>query len=161
MGSSSFFPGFIMPGPIPIHFWNSPPIVSFSVTGKQIRQTVRRLYDRRAGFPQYLHSREISPIRMRSLTMKKFLSRLTFFMATLVLLGITASSAYADGIVLVVVDQLHPDGVGLRTVLSLQSPGSSSTESGGVKWNGNKDQIFGNATRGGTNNTVTLADLGV
>jgi len=93
--------------------------------------------------------------------MKKFLSRLTFFMATLVLLGITASSAYADGIVLVGVDQLHPDGVGLRTVLSLQSPGSSSTESGGVKWNGNKDQIFGNATRGGTNNTVTLADLGV
>jgi hypothetical protein len=93
--------------------------------------------------------------------MKKFLPRLTFCLAALVLLAVTASSAYADGIVFVGADTLHPDGVGLRTVLSLQSPGSSSTESGGVKWTGSRDQTFGDAIRGGTNNTVSLADLGV
>ena len=93
--------------------------------------------------------------------MKKVLSRLTFSLAAIVFLSLAASSAYADGIVLVGSNTLHPDGVGLRTVLSIQSPGSSTTESGGIRWTGSRDQIFGDATRGGTNNTVSLADLGV
>src|ERR1043165_34332 len=93
--------------------------------------------------------------------MKKFLPRLTFGLLALVCLAFTASSAYADGIVLVGSSTLRPDGVGLRTVLSLQSPGSKSTESGGIKWTGSADQTFGDVLRGGTNNTVSLTDLGV
>ena len=93
--------------------------------------------------------------------MKKVLSRLTFSLAAIVFLSLAASSARADGIVLLSPNTLRPDGVGLRTVLSIQSPGSSITESGGIRWTGTKDQIYGDATRGGTNNTVSLADLGV
>lgn len=93
--------------------------------------------------------------------MNKVLSRLAFSLAAIVFLSLAASSARADGIVFVGSNTLRPDGVGLRTVLSLQSPGSSTTESGGVMWTGSKDQTFGDAIRGGTNNTVSLADLGV
>jgi hypothetical protein len=93
--------------------------------------------------------------------MKRILSHLTLSLAVMIVLGLTASSAYADGIVFQGPDTLHPDGVGLRTVLSLQSPGSSSTESGGIRYTSSGDQTFGNATRGGTNNTVSLGELGV
>jgi len=93
--------------------------------------------------------------------MKKILSHLTFGLAALVFLSITASSAYADGIVFVGANTLRSDGVGQRTVLSIQSPGRASTESGGVRFDGRSDVIFGDATRGGTNNTVSLSELGV
>jgi hypothetical protein len=93
--------------------------------------------------------------------MKKLFTSLALSLAALVFLGFTASSAYADGIVFVGPSTLRPDGVGIRTVLSLQSPGSASTESGGIMFNGTSDQTFGNATRGGTNNTVSLSELGV
>jgi hypothetical protein len=93
--------------------------------------------------------------------MKKLFTTMALSLAALVFLGFTASSAYADGIVFVGSSTLRPDGVGIRTVLSIQSPGRSSTESGGVKFTGSGDQIFGDATRGGTNNTVSLSDLGV
>jgi hypothetical protein len=93
--------------------------------------------------------------------MKRILSRLTLSLAAMIVLGLTASSAYADGIVLLGGNNLHPDGVGLRTVLSLQSPGNSSTESGGIRYTSGGDQTFGDATRGGTNNTVSLGELGV
>ena len=82
--------------------------------------------------------------------MKKVLSRLTFSLAAIVFLSLAASSAYADGIVFVGSNTLRPDGVGLRTVLSIQSPGSSINESGGVMWTGSKDQIFGDATGSGS-----------
>ncbi len=93
--------------------------------------------------------------------MKKILTHLTFCLVAVVFLGLTATSTRADGIVLLGSGLTHPDGVGIRTVLSLQSPGGSSTESGGIRWTGTGDQVFGDATRGGTNNTVTLAQLGV
>jgi hypothetical protein len=92
---------------------------------------------------------------------KKLLSSLALFAGALVFLSFSPSHAYADGIVLLNPDQLRPDGVGIRTVLSIQSPGSSSTESGGVRWTGSGDQIFGDATRGGTNNTVLASELGL
>lgn len=92
---------------------------------------------------------------------KKLVSSLALFAGALLFFGLSASSAYADGIVFVGSNQLRPDGVGIRTVLSLQSPGNSSTESGGVKWTGSGDAIFGNATRGGTNNTVLASELGL
>jgi hypothetical protein len=93
--------------------------------------------------------------------MKKLFTTMTLSLAALVFLGFTASSAYADGIVFVGSSTLRPDGVGIRTVLSLQSPGSSSTESGGIMFTASGDQTFGNVIRGGTNNTVSLSDLGV
>lgn len=93
--------------------------------------------------------------------MKRILSHLTLSLAAMIFLGLTASSAYADGIVFIGPNTLHPDGVGLRTVLSIQSPGKASTESGGVRYNGSGDEIFGDATRGGTNNTVSLSELGL
>lgn len=93
--------------------------------------------------------------------MKKVFTTVALCIVALVCLGLTAQSAKADGIVFVGTSTIRPDGVGLRTVLSLQSPGSSSTESGGVMFNGTRDQIYGDATRGGTNNTVSLADLGI
>jgi hypothetical protein len=93
--------------------------------------------------------------------MKRYFSAIALSFAALVIVGISGTSVYADGIVLVGADQLHPDGVGIRTVLSLQSPGNSSNEHGGIMWTGSHDQMFGDATRGGTNNTTSLADLGV
>ena len=93
--------------------------------------------------------------------MKKVFTHIALCAVALVFLGLTAKSAYADGIVFTGTSTIRPDGVGLRTVLSLQSPGKSTTESGGVMFNGTRDQIFGDATRGGTNNTVSLAELGI
>ena len=93
--------------------------------------------------------------------MKKIFTTIALCLAALVFLGFNASSAYADGIVFVGQSTLRPDGVGIRTVLSLQSPGSTSTESGGIRYTSSGDQTFGNATRGGTNNTVSLSDLGI
>lgn len=93
--------------------------------------------------------------------MKRILSQLTLSLAAIIFLGLTASSAYADGIVFIGPNTLHPDGVGLRTVLSIQSPGRASTESGGVKYTASGDEIYGDATRGGTNNTVSLSELGL
>lgn len=98
--------------------------------------------------------------------MKRILSHLTLGLAAFVFLGLTATSAYADGIVFQGPSTLRPDGVGIRTVLSLQSPGSSSRESGGIGYNGSGDSSFAfngadDVTRGGTNNTVLVSSLGI
>jgi hypothetical protein len=92
---------------------------------------------------------------------KKLLSTLMLFAGAMLFLSLASASAYADGIIYTSPELLRPDGVGLRTVLSIQSPGNSSTESGGVRWTGSGDQIFGDATRGGTNNTVLASELGL
>ena len=93
--------------------------------------------------------------------MKKLFSTLALVAGALLFLSLTPSNAYADGIVFVGVDPLHPDGVGLRTVLSIQSPGRSDTESGGIRFTSSGDEIYGDATRGGTNNTVSVSELGL
>lgn len=93
--------------------------------------------------------------------MKRILSSIALVAGALVFLSLSSGQAYADGIVFVGSDPIRPDGVGIRTVLSLQSPGKSSTESGGVRWTGSGDEIFGDATRGGTNNTVLASELGL
>jgi hypothetical protein len=98
---------------------------------------------------------------MGELIVKKLFSTLSLFAGAIIFLSLSPSHAYADGIVFVGSDPLRPDGVGIRTILSIQSPGNSSTESGGVKWTGSGDQIFGDATRGGTNNTVLASELGL
>ena len=93
--------------------------------------------------------------------MKRFFSTIALSIAALVIVGFSGTNAYADGVVFGGTSTLHPDGVGIRTVLSLQSPGRSTNESGGIRYTGSGDQTFGDATRGGTNNTVSLLDLGV
>ena len=93
--------------------------------------------------------------------MKKIFTTFAVCAIAVLFLGLNAKTAYADGIVYVGTSTLRADGVGLRTVLSIQSPGNTSTESGGVRFTGSADQIYGDATRGGTNNTVSLADLGI
>jgi hypothetical protein len=98
--------------------------------------------------------------------MKQLFSRIALCLGSLIFLGLFSSTAYADGIVLVGPSTLRPDGVGIRTILSLQSPGSSSSESGGIGYNGSRDFDFAfngsnNVTRGGTNNTVLVGSLGI
>jgi hypothetical protein len=93
--------------------------------------------------------------------MKRYFSAIALSIAALVIVGLSGSNAYADGIVFVGSSAIRPDGVGIRTVLSLQSPGNSSSEQGGILWNGSHDHTFGDVYRGGTNNTVSLSDLGV
>lgn len=92
--------------------------------------------------------------------MKRIFSIIALGIAALGIVGLTGTNAYADGVVFGGASTLQPDGVGIRTVLSLQSPGNSSVESGGVGFNGNGDFTFGDAHRG-NNNTVSLLDLGV
>jgi hypothetical protein len=103
----------------------------------------------------------LQALRGETRTLKKLSTTLMLFAGAMVFLSLAQASAYADGIVYVSPNELRPDGVGLRTILSIQSPGSSSTESGGVKWTGSGDAIFGDATRGGTNNTVLASELGL
>lgn len=93
--------------------------------------------------------------------MKKLFSTLALFAGAMLFLSFTPSHAYADGIVFLGTNPIRPDGVGIRTILSLQSPGRASTESGGVAWSGSKDTVFGDALRGGTNNTVLASELGL
>ena len=96
----------------------------------------------------------------------KFLPKLTLFLGAIFLMSMAGTSARAD-IILLGPQQVHPAGVGtVQTVLSIQSPGGNTRENGGVGWNGNKDYIFGDATRGNANNaatnsTYTMAQLGV
>jgi hypothetical protein len=93
--------------------------------------------------------------------MKRFFSTIALGLAALIIVGLSGSNAYADGVVFGGISTIRPDGVGIRTVLSLQSPGSSSTHQGSVGYDGSGDFMTGDATRGGTNNTVSLLDLGV
>jgi hypothetical protein len=87
-------------------------------------------------------------------------------------LSVGASSAYADGIVFINNDDCFPAGVGRGCgdtraphVLSVQSQGNSSTESGsvGVKRLGNGslvDDKQGDWLRGSNTQTVSLTDIG-
>ena len=94
--------------------------------------------------------------------MRRLISKIALSSCALAFIAFAnVNSVYADGIVFLQPNQLRPDGVGLRTVLSLQSPGRSSTESGGVRYDGTQDVTFGDAIRGGTNNTVSFAELGI
>jgi PEP-CTERM motif len=47
------------------------------------------------------------------------------------------------------------------SILSIQSPGSTSNAAGGVSWNGRKDVLSGNAKGGAHSQTLTFADAGV
>jgi hypothetical protein len=82
-------------------------------------------------------------------------------LAAAVMLG-GASAARAD---LTLVEPQDFQGTGLgavNTVLTLQSPGSTSTETGSVFWNGTTDVTSGDAKTGASQSlTRSFADLGV
>jgi len=73
--------------------------------------------------------------------------------------GLAATPASAE-LVLISAADLSGQGIGATTTaLTLQSPGRSTTESGGVLFNGT---TFGNAKTGASQSTTfTLADLGI
>lgn len=102
--------------------------------------------------------------------MKKFLTNIALSFAAIAFIGLSSGNAFADGIVLAGPQTLRSDGVGIRTVLSLQSPGNGSREAGGIGFNGSRDFTFAfessgyqsnDVTRGGTNNTTRVGDLGI
>ena len=94
--------------------------------------------------------------------MKRILSHLTLSLAAFVLLGVTATSARAD---IVLLDEPAPQGgVGKRpeSVLSIQSPKNTDRAFGQVAWNGSSDVITGEiAKRGEHSKTVTFAQAGI
>jgi len=89
--------------------------------------------------------------------MSRFFSKLALSLAALVILGLTGSNAYADGIVFA--GENHDKLVPPLSVLNLQGHPS---EAGGVSWNGHGDVEFGDTIRGQNhNNTFTLAQFGI
>ncbi|MDT4896388.1 MAG: hypothetical protein QOH25_1465 [Acidobacteriota bacterium] len=90
--------------------------------------------------------------------MKRILSHLTLSLAAMIFLGLTAGSAYADGIVFVGPNHDNKIVPPLE-VLSLQHHGNSTTESGGVRFNGNNDVLFGDTSAGPHNTTVQFSSL--
>ena len=89
----------------------------------------------------------------------KTLSKTVLGCAALVLVGCFGGSAKADGLVLVSpqIQKLVPP----LASLNLQHHGNSTTESGGVRWDGSKDVWFGDTSAGPHQNTVSLTDLGI
>lgn len=91
--------------------------------------------------------------------MKSFLSQLALSLGALMLVGLAASSARADGIVFV--GPNHDNKiVPPSEVLSLQHHGNSTVESGGVSFNGTNDVRFGDTSAGPHNITVAFSSLG-
>ncbi|MFN2597274.1 MAG: PEP-CTERM sorting domain-containing protein [Pyrinomonadaceae bacterium] len=95
--------------------------------------------------------------------------RLFFTSASLMLMLTLYSAAKADGIVFMGADPCFPAGVGRGCgpdrsphVLSIQSPGGSTTESGAVgRQSGvSGDVRTGDWTRGSNTQTVSLTDIG-
>ena len=70
-----------------------------------------------------------------------------------------SGNARADGLVLIGPDiqKLVPP----LAALNLQHSGHSTTESGGVRWNGTTDIAFGDISAGPHQHTVSLTDLGI
>src|SRR5437870_13634137 len=89
----------------------------------------------------------------------KLLSKVMLVIAALVLLGLTSGTSYADGIVLVSPDiqKLVPP----LAALNLQHHGNSTTEAGGVRFNGSEDVDFGDISAGPHQHTISLTDLGI
>ena len=89
----------------------------------------------------------------------KLLSKISLAIAALVFIGISSSSAYADGIVLV-----SPDSQKLvppLAALNLQHSGNSKKEAGSVSWNGTIDLSAGDISAGPHQNTVSFTELGI
>jgi hypothetical protein len=88
--------------------------------------------------------------------MKNF-SKMLLGVAVLVFIGMTSGVAYADGIIVASpqIEKLVPP----LAALNLQHHGNSTTESGGVRWNGTEDVWFGDTSAGPHQHTVAITDL--
>lgn len=103
---------------------------------------------------------------MRQLVTKSILG-----LAALILIGLSAGSAYADGIVFVGPDDCFPAGVGRGCgdaraphVLSLQSNGQNPTSAGSVgrsTSSPNADVRTGDWSRGSNTQTISITEIGV
>lgn len=92
-------------------------------------------------------------------TIMKIASRLVISIAVLAFIAISSSAARADAIVLVrpQIEKLVPP----LATLNLQHHGSSTTESGGVSWDGTGDVWFGDTSAGPHQHTVAFSSLGL
>src|SRR3954468_5327080 len=89
----------------------------------------------------------------------KLLPKFLVICAVALFIAAASSHAYADGIVFVspAIQKLVPP----LAALNLQHHGNSTSESGGVRWNGSGDVDFGDISAGPHQHTVSLTDLGV
>jgi hypothetical protein len=99
--------------------------------------------------------------------MRQIFSKLTLSLAGLLFLSLTASSAYADGLVLVGTDLQHPCGVGRGCgsaraphVLSIQNHPDATGAVGRSTSSPNADVRTGDWTRGSNTQTVSLTEIG-
>jgi hypothetical protein len=95
--------------------------------------------------------------------MKKFLSPLTFSLAALLFLGLAATSARAD-IVLLPGETSPQGGVGKapESILSIQSPKNTDHAYGKVAWDGTNSLISGEiAKQGEHTKALTFAQAGI
>ncbi|HEV2881358.1 MAG TPA: PEP-CTERM sorting domain-containing protein [Pyrinomonadaceae bacterium] len=99
--------------------------------------------------------------------MTKLLSKLALNVAALLLIGFSASSAYADGLVLLGTDLQHPCGVGRGCgdaraphVLSIQNHTTASGAVGRSTTSPSTDIRTGDWTRGSNTQTVSLTEIG-
>lgn len=106
--------------------------------------------------------------------MNKFFSKIALCVGALIVLGLTGTSAYADGIVLVNPNPCFPAGVGrgcgddrAEHILSLRPhPGNATDAAGVVRYTSGGDVIEATqgevtATRGSNTRTFTLGELGL
>ncbi len=89
----------------------------------------------------------------------KLIAKTALILSALILIGLSGATAYADGIVLVSpsIQKLVPP----LAALNLQHQGHSTTEAGGVRWDGSSDVDFGDISAGPHQHTISLTDLGV
>jgi len=89
----------------------------------------------------------------------KLVSKVVLIIGALALLGLSVAPAYGDGVVLVSpsIQKLVPP----LAALNLQHHGNSTTEAGGVRWDGSGDVDFGDISAGPHQHTVSLTELGV
>jgi hypothetical protein len=82
--------------------------------------------------------------------------------AALLFVGLAAGSARAD-IIYLPGATAPSGGVGHQpeSILSIQSPGSTSNAAGGVSWNGNHDVRSGDAKNGEHTKTLSFAQAGI
>ena len=95
--------------------------------------------------------------------MKKILSHLTLSLAAIIFLGLAASNARAD-IILLPNETVPQGGVGKapESILSIQSPKNTDKAYGKVAWNGSSDVITGEiAKQGEHTKTLTFAQAGI
>jgi len=78
-------------------------------------------------------------------------------------LGLAAASSHAE-LILVAPEDFSGSGLGaVNTILTIQSPASTSNENGMVSWNGSADVITGATALTGASQTLTrtLSELGI